>query len=98
MAHFKLPNVSTRYGAPMGRRNFSDGSPADLPRKFWLRRVRLDSGGYDNGGAYWGHGAPLYYAETESVDGEVVRYFRASDREAAKAAIRAEFPNATFFR
>lgn len=48
-----LENVSNKYGAPMGR---AESLPEDrnqpiLPH---LVRVRLDSGGYDRDGAYWG--------------------------------------------
>lgn len=72
-------DVSARYGAPMGRRE--DGYlETDLPRFVRLFRVRLDSGGYDDGGAYWGHGAPLWCAEDE--DGNR-KFIRASSRERA---------------
>jgi len=54
--------VSCKYGAPMGRAY--DGVGA-LAGKVRLRRVRLDSGGYDSGGAYWGAGLPLWYAESD---------------------------------
>ncbi len=53
------PNVSSRYGAPMGR--YTGNPDPDAQGKFSLRRVTLDSGGYDSGGAYWGHGEPLYW-------------------------------------
>lgn len=66
----------SKYGADMGR----SGS-APLVGRVSLRRVRLDSGGYDKGGAYWGIGETLYYA-SGSEDGEV--YVRASGRDAAK--------------
>ena len=49
-----LKTVDTRYGAPMGRSG-QKGDP-DWYYRFSLRRVRLDAGGYDSGGAYWGHG------------------------------------------
>lgn len=98
MSTIKLPKVNCQYGAPMGRPNWNDGMPRDLPRKFYLRRINLDSGGYDNGGAYWGIGAPLYLAETQSVEGEVVEYIRAANRDAAKAEIMRRYPNAKFFR
>ena len=64
------------------------------PIKFNLQRVRLDSGGYDSGGAYWGHGAPLWAAWSDATSD----YFRAQDREGAKAAVRAKYPAAMFFR
>lgn len=48
----QFPDVSGRYGAPMGRHTAPD---LDIsPRSVRLFAVRLDSGGYDDGGAYWG--------------------------------------------
>lgn len=88
----KLPNVSSQYGAPMGRRSY----PLGLPNKLRLERVRLDSGGYDNGGAYWGHGDPLYMAS--GADGEGPEYFRAKSRDDAKAILRNDHPDVKFYR
>ncbi len=90
------PRVSCRYGAPMGRRERHgdpDGSPA--PR-FYLRRVPINSGGYDSGGAYWGIGTPLYWASCPEIDAE--SFFRAFDRATARATIRREYPGAKFYR
>lgn len=70
--------------------------PATWRGKITLRRVRLNAGGYDSGGAYWGGGKPLYWATDESSSTGC--YFRAADREAAKAHIRARLPNAEFHR
>jgi hypothetical protein len=64
--------------------------------KVRMQRVRLDSGGYDSGGAYWGRGAPLYWAGSDC--GLVEMWFRAADRDAAKAVVCAGFPLATFHR
>lgn len=81
-----LSKVHSRYGAPLGRRS----SPS-LSGKVRLARVRLNQGGYDDGGAYWGPGEPLWRAE----DGEGnERFLRAGDRGAAKAQI----PGCTFYR
>lgn len=76
----KLPNVSTRYGAPMGRHTV--GHLDMTPRSVRLFKVALDSGGYDSGGAYWGIGAPLYCAM--DADGNM-QFTRASSR--AQAAL-----------
>jgi hypothetical protein len=68
-------DVSSKYGAP-------------ITEKLHLARVRLNSGGYDVGGAYWGVvGEPLWCAwnTTDSI------YLRARDREAAKAHIVATY-------
>lgn len=74
----QLSKVSTRYGAPMGRACF--GTPAHAENKIRVFRVALDSGGYDNGGAYWGHGAPLWCA-TDGAD--YVQFARANSRFSA---------------
>jgi hypothetical protein len=86
------PNVSSRYGAPMGRHSFE---MRKLTGKTHLRRILIDNGGYDSGGAYWGIGAPLFYAEDE---GGTYCYFRAADRIAAKAMVIAVAPTVRFFR
>lgn len=59
-----------------------------------LRKVRLDSGGYDESGAYWGRGAPLYRWTLGDESGTL----RASTRELAKAPLRERFPFVRFYR
>ena len=86
--------VSCAYGAPMGRHTGPDFLDVDAG-KIYLRRVPINSGGYDAGGAYWGLGAPLWEAQDQDGNG---RIFRAASRSAAKAAIREDFPGATFYR
>lgn len=88
MAHSlnATPDVSSRYGAPMGRRSGTMVN-LDTAERLQLFQIRLDSGGYDAGGAYWGHHQRLYCAMDQH--GETV-FFRARDRDAAKAHIRAE--------
>jgi hypothetical protein len=66
------------------------------PVKVALQRVRLDSGGYDSGGAYWGIGTPLYWAGSD--DGTIDLWFRATSRDAAKAHVRSLHPHANFYR
>jgi hypothetical protein len=66
------PDVSSRYGAPMGRRD----DQIDWGKRLYLRRVPIDSGGYDPGGAYWGLGRPLYALG----DGEGWRFYRGTCR------------------
>lgn len=53
------PNVNSKYGAPMGRPK--QGHGAEPTTKFEVKRVPINSGGYDHGGAYWGTGQPLYF-------------------------------------
>ena len=64
--------------------------------KISLRRLRLDRGGYDSGGAYWGFPNNVYSALSEC--GTVDMTLRARDRAVAKATIRGEYPKAHFFR
>lgn len=86
------PPVNCRYGAPMGR---PSGTYLETIERIHLVRVPLDAGGYDKGGAYWGCGEPIYYAE--DCDGNS-QFLRATSRDAAKEKIRADFPEARFFR
>ncbi len=62
MAQFQ--KVNGRYGAPMGRSN-TGNAPVDKTVRVF--RVRLNAGGYDEGGAYWGHGGAIYCA-TDGAD------------------------------
>lgn len=70
-------------------------TPQESP-KVSLRRIPLDSQGYDSGGAYWGHGAPLYCAQSDC--GTVDMWFRARTRDAAKAIVREQYSNVRFYR
>lgn len=97
-----LTKLSCKYGAPMGRRNLFH-YPYDRPLKFSLATVRLNQGGYDSGGAYWGNSNKrLYraYALLETEDGieETDYFFRAASRAEAKDHVRSIYKKATFFR
>ena len=82
----QFENVSSRYGAPLGRRE--DGHLETRVKRFVrLFRVRINSGGYDDGGAYWGIGEPLFCA----IDGDGNRKFtRAPSR--FLAAVKLDIP------
>ena len=82
--------VSCKWGAPMGR--YSESLSPTHP--IYLRRVRLDSGGYDKGGAYWGAGLPLFCAWDDN-GGEVYR--RAADRNQAKRILQHDYAGALRF-
>lgn len=71
----------TRRGASLGRGNVK-GDP-DTGVRFYLQRMQLDSGGYDSGGAYWGHGGRLYRYESE--DGEASGTLRVWEADKAAA-------------
>jgi hypothetical protein len=85
MSYHKFSEGFSIRGAHMGRpeyRNGPDGQVTDAPL-FRLQRVALDSGGYDNGGAYWGTGAPLYVAfsgESPEDSESHVAYVRVEQR------------------
>ena len=79
----------SQYGASMGRR-----SSGDLSGKISLTRVRLDQGGYDKGGAYWGTGTPLWCAEDPEGN---IAYLRAATREAAKSKLISDHKCITSF-
>ena len=92
----KLTDVSSRYGAPMGR---PSAHPGDDPHcHMRVRRVRLDSGGYDEGGAYWGYGTPLWYCsgidEFDGVKCAIEDFHRAASKAQAIAYWANKFPNA----
>lgn len=99
MAKKQFSEVSSRYGAHMGRTEF--GTPEHAQCKIRVFRVNLDSGGYDDGGAYWGGGKPLFCA----TDGADYRQFaRADSRLSAVAELEidaaqlARSPRAQFAR
>lgn len=75
--------------------------PADLARHFdgklTLHRIRINRGGYDLGGAYWGIGQPLYWWYADDA-ASLSGYLRAASREEAKRKIRETYPNARFYR
>ncbi len=72
----QFTDVTSMYGAPMGRAEYGR-FPLGKVRLF---RVRINSGGYDDGGAYWGVGQPLYCA---TDDGNYREFTRAWTREEA---------------
>lgn len=64
--------------------------------KVQLGKMAINRGGYDCRGAYWGIGQPLYWAADET--GQIDWYFRAANRDAAKAQVRERYPDARFYR
>jgi hypothetical protein len=75
-----LIEVSSRYGAPMGRHTSRNTSTAT---NVTLHHLPL-SQGYDAGGAYWGWGMPLYRAAWYDEAGESCEAFvRAGSRQQA---------------
>ena len=75
----QFSQVGSIYGAPMGRHE--NRIPSNLPpRSVRLYRVRLNRGGYDDGGAYWGTGQPLYCAEWTLGEDDGRKFVRADSR------------------
>lgn len=67
-----MPDTDGTYGAPMGRYNILptfNGTQYKPTKGILTRRVYLNSGGYDRGGAYWGHspGNPLFVSYTRDL-------------------------------
>ena len=86
MPEYKFEKLSMKYGASMGRSNYGR---LDVARRVRLFRVRLDAGGYDNGGAYWGLGRPLWCALAEDMSADLAQ--PATDaRNFVRAATRKE--------
>jgi hypothetical protein len=78
-------NVSSKYGAPMGRRE-----TANLEGKVHLQRVPLYDGCYDKGGAYWGGPSNLWCAWNDKG----TQYLRAGSRVEAKTML----PECKFYK
>ena len=86
-----------KRGAPLGRPSILPaGNVVATSPKVTLQRVRLDSGGYDSCGAYWGIGQPLYWAATDDSALDIT--FRADNRAAAKEHVRGIISAARFYR
>lgn len=82
---------------------------SDFSGKLLLTRVRLDRGGYDEYGRYYGrdgydkygryYGTPLWKFENEEFGDEaILHYIRAVDRAEAKRLAREMYPKARFYR
>jgi len=93
-----LPNVSSTFGAPMGRQD----SPGDTsqPVAFTLIQLQWEDGDYDTGGAYWGggEGQHIFHALAEQEDEQVELFRRAASFSEAEKQILADYPLATFDR
>ena len=92
----KLTNVTSRFGAPMGRRG--NITEAETPIRLHLRHCWLNSGGYDNGGAYWGSPNDLWRAWGDGPTEVQEMFTRAPSRELARFAVQEIFPRVTFWR
>lgn len=81
-----FPDVSARYGSPMGRRG---DNPANLQGVKRLHARHQGGGdGYDNGGAYWGIPSNVWGVWAHIDGAPCVAYVRAGSRAAAIAKVQ----------
>ncbi len=80
-----ITKVNCQYGAPMGRHNIDtcpksecNGQAFSYTGKLFDTHVRLDTGGYDKGGCYWGIGRQLRVEYNKSLTW--VRFYRLGDK------------------
>ena len=97
--------VDCSRGAPMGRVEgyFEPGlyfhqvlPPPNKTPMLYLCKVPINSGGYDQGGAYWGLGEQLWCAWSETQD--FIYYLRAGSQAKAKLEIWKDLPSVRFYR
>ncbi len=104
-AKLVLPQVSCKYGAPMGRMDNkpTEDHPAAMgTKRVHLQRMPLYQSVYDAGGAYWGcqRGFSMYWVHTEPT-GEVLGidlFIRALGREDAKKRVLVDYPQMKFYK
>lgn len=89
----QFDDVEYRYGAPMGRRH----SAGIEPKRVHVFRVRFVDGDYDDGGAYWGGGSPLYCVR-DCKGGNVQLFYRAKTRREAIEIMRSAHKHLTPIR
>lgn len=83
-------------GAALGRPTHTPDDAPTTTVRVYVRRVRLNQGGYDRNGTYFGTGAPLYWYADDS--GDIDGVLRASCRESAVAEVRMLYPFAKIKR
>jgi hypothetical protein len=97
LRQFKLSDVSSKYGASMGRRN---ELPLDVSASLKLRLTRLKwvDGDYDQGGAYWGGGRGdwIFCAWGEDDEKQIRIFVRATNCTKAEEEVKKILPNAKF--
>jgi hypothetical protein len=86
-----MPKGSMKRGAPMGRGARIDDESTEVT---YVQRVRIDSGGYDPCGIYWGISNPLYCGYNPNTSTEV--YARGRTRIEAIEQMQATFPQLVF--
>lgn len=82
-----------RRGAAMGRPTIK-GEPS-YDGQLYIRKIRLDSGGYDVNGTYFGTGDPLFWVV--APDYSIDRVYRAKNRATLVAELAQTYPRARFY-
>lgn len=90
--HLRDIKAYSYRGADMGRRAIAKDSTKPLH----LQKVRLDNGGYDPGGAYFGGPDDIYCAFNKDFSFRIMT--RANSRNEAKEIFNEDFQNLTFIR
>jgi hypothetical protein len=82
-------------GSQMGR---GDTLPedCDIPIKVRMEKLKFVDGAYDQWGAYWGAGNPIYCAWNKHENTLV--FIRARNRREAKARVKEMLPQVKFYR
>lgn len=81
--------------AALGRPSIRDAAK-DFAGTIMLRQVRLDDGGYDPNGTYFGTGEPLFWFAND--EGTIDEMTRACNFDGARAKVLAQYPVATIER
>lgn len=81
-----FPEVSGRYGSPMGRRWDKASNLAGVKRLY--ARHQGGGGGYDKGGAYWGLPSNVWGVWARENGKVYCIYIRANSRDQAIAIAR----------
>jgi len=92
----ELSKGYSERGAQIGRPNTI--TEPDFPVKFRMEKLRWTDSCYDQQGAYWGCGDPIFHAWGDGEEDEQEIFVRATDRDDAKSQIREKFPKARFYR
>lgn len=79
-------------GAALGRSTILEAEE-DFSDRIYLRKVRLNQGGYDSNGTYFGSGPPALYWYSND-DGSIDAMLRAVNREDARKQVLAKYPKA----
>lgn len=82
-----------RYGAAMGRPTIK--GERTYAGRLYVRRIRLNDGGYDANGTYFGHGDPLWWVV--SPDYTIDRVYREKNRLELVEQLAADYPWARFY-